>query len=156
MKKVGIGIDYSNICKDYNTSYLDRDNTDPATKKCMKEVLAWAQRFLSELLENFEYKMFHLHSPTEVKLEEIASKRFLFYSLEKEITLQSYVLQKEYTQYDSLAAWEAKSIEGILIQNDEDGEGIYFYLNEDSDEYQWITNKLKDFSLDEVPFQAIR
>jgi hypothetical protein len=156
MKKTGIGIDYSNICKDYNTSYLDRDNTDPATKKCMKEVLAWAQGFLSELLENFGYDMYHLHSPTEVKIEEIASKRFLFYSLEKEITLQSYVLQKEYIQYDSLAAWEAKSSEGILIQNDEDGEGIYFYLNEDSDEYQWITNKLKDFSLDEVPFQAIK
>jgi len=156
MKKIGIEIDYSNICKDYNTSYLDRDNTDPATKKCMKEVLTWAQGFLSELLENFGYNMYQLHSPREVKVEDIASKRFLFYSLEKEITLQSYVLQKEYIEYDSLAAWEAKSSEGILIQNDEDGEGIYFYLNEDSDEHRWITNKLKDFSLDEVPFQAIK
>ena len=106
MKKIGIGIDYSNICKDYNTSYLDRDNTDPATKKCMKQVLAWTQEFLSELLENFGYKMHHLHSATPVKIDDIASKRFLFYSLEKEITLQSYVIQKEYVEYESLAAWE--------------------------------------------------
>ena len=152
MKKVGIGIDYSNICKDYNTSYLDRDNTDPATKKCMKEVLAWSQGFLSELLENFGYTMHHLHSSTPVKIDDIASKRFLFYSLEKEITLQSYVIQTEYVEYGSLTAWENESSEGILIQNDEDGEGVYLYFNEDSKEHQWITDKLKDFSLDEVPF----
>ncbi len=152
MKKVGIGIDYSNICKDYNTSYLDRDNTDPATKKCMKEVLAWSQGFLSELLENFGYTMHHLHSSTPVKVDDIASKRFLFYSLEKEITLQSYVIQTDYVEYGSLTAWENESSEGILIQNDEDGEGVYLYFNEDSKEHQWITDKLKDFSLDEVPF----
>lgn len=152
MSKIGIGIDYSNICKDYNTSYLDRDNTDPATSKCMKQVLHWTQNFLSELLENFGYNMYHLHSSTPVKIEEIASKRFLFYSLEKEITLQSYVLQKAYVEYGSLAAWATESSEGILIQNDEDGEGIYFYLNENSREHQWITDKLNDFSLEEVPF----
>jgi len=152
MKKIGIGIDYSNICKDYNTSYLDRDNNDPGTTKCMKQVLAWAQSFFSELLEHFEYNMYHLHSETAVKIEDIASKRFLFYSLEKEITLQSYVLRKSYVEYDSLAIWQTESDEGILISNDEDGEGIYLYLNENSDVHQWITTKLKDFSLDEVPF----
>ena len=154
MKKVGIGIDYSNICKDYNTSYLDRDNTDPGTKKCMKQVLVWTQGFLSELLESFGYKIHHLHSSTLVKIDDIASKRFLFYSLEKEITLQSYVIQKEYVEYESLGAWEIESTEGILIQNDEDGEGIYLYVNENSKEYQWITDKLKDFSLDDVPFHT--
>ena len=154
MKKIGIGIDYSNICKDYNTSYLDRDNTDPATKKCMKQVLAWTQEFLSEFLERFGYKMHHLHSATPVKIDDIASKRFLFYSLEKEITLQSYVIQKEYVEYESLAAWENENSEGILIQNDEDGEGVYLYLNENSREYQWIIDKLENFSLDDVPFHA--
>jgi len=152
MAKIGIGIDYSNICKDYNTSYLDRDNTDPATKKCMKQVLTWTQAFLTELLEHFGYNMYHLHSANSVKLEEIASKRFLFYSLEKEITLQSYVLQKEYVEYNSLAHWQTQSNESILISNDEDGEGVYFYLNENSNEYEWITNKLNNFALDEVPF----
>ena len=152
MKKIGIGIDYSNICKDYNTSYLDRDNTDPATSKCMKQVLAWTQEFLSEFLESFGYKMHHLHSATPVKIDEIASKRFLFYSLEKEITLQSYVIQKEYVEYESLSAWKTESSEGILIQNDEDGEGVYLYLNENSKEHQWITDKLKNFSLEDVPF----
>jgi len=154
MKKIGIGIDYSNICKDYNTSYLDRDNTDPATKKCMKQVLVWTQNFLSELLENFEYKMHHLHSDTPVKIDDIASKRFLFYSLEKEITLQSYVIQKEYVEYESLTAWELDTNDSILIQNDEDGEGVYLYLNENSKEHQWITDKLKNFSLEDVPFHS--
>ena len=152
MKKIGIGIDYSNICKDYNTSYLDRDNTDPATSKCMKQVLLWANEFLSEFLENFGYKICHLHSSTIVKIDEVASKRFLFYSLEKEITLQSYVLQNDYVQYESLTAWQTENNEGILISNDEDGEGIYIYLNESSKEYEWITDKLKEFSFDEVPF----
>ena len=152
MKKVGIGIDYSNICKDYNTSYLDRDNLDPATAKCMKQVLTWTNKFLSELVENFGYKLHNLSSDTPVKLDDVASKRFLFYSLEKEITLQSYVLQKEYIEYGSLATWELESEDSILVKNDEDGGAIYFFVNENSNEYQWLTNNLQDFSLDEVPF----
>ena len=154
MGKIGIGIDYSNICKDYNTSYLDRDNLDPATSKCMKQVLAWSSEFLSDFLENFGYNMYHLHSASSVSLDEISSKRFLFYSLEKEITLQSYVMQKEYVEYESLASWENTNSEGLLIQNDEDGEGIYLYLNENSKEHQWIITKLEEFSLDDVPFGA--
>lgn len=154
MKKIGIGIDYSNICKDYNTSYLDRDNNDPATKKCMKQVVSWTKNFLSELTENFEYNTYALSSDSTVKIDDIASNRFLFYSLEKDITLQSYVIQKEYAQYDNLAAWEIENNEGVLIKNDEDGEGIYFYFNENSQVHQWIVDRLKDFSLEEVPFQA--
>ena len=154
MKKIGIGIDYSNICKDYNTSYLDRDNLDPATSKCMKQVLSWTKELLSELVENFGYKLHNLSSDTPVTIDDVASKRFLFYSLEKEITLQSYVLQKEYIEYGSLAAWELESEDSILVKNDEDGGSIYFFVTEKSKEQQWIINQLQDLSLDEVPFQA--
>ena len=154
MGKIGIGIDYSNICKNYNTSYLDRDNKDPETTKCMRDVLTWMKGFLIDFLENFGYNMYHLHSANAVEIDEIASKRFLFYSLEKEITLQSYVLQKEFVAYSSLSAWADENNEGILIHNDEDGEGIYLYLDENSKEHQWITEKLKDFSLDDVPFHT--
>ena len=154
MKKIGIGIDYSNICKDYNTVYLDRDNTDPATKKCMKQVLGWSKEFISEVLENYGYNIYSLNSSIAVNVDDIASKRFLFYSLEKEITLQSYVLQKEYVEYGNIATWEAKNDEGVLIKNDEDGEGIYLYMNENSQVHQWIVDELKDFSLDEVPFPS--
>jgi len=154
MKKIGIGIDYSNICKDYNTSYLDRDNLDPATAKCMKQVLSWTKGFLSELVDNFEYKLHNLSSDTPVSIEDVASKRFLFYSLEKEITLQSYVLQKEYVEYGSLAAWELEDGNSILVKNDEDGGSIYFFVTQDSKEQKWIINQLQNFSLDEVPFQA--
>ena len=154
MKKIGIGIDYSNICKDYNTVYLDRDNTDPATKKCMKQVLTWTKDFISEVLKSFEYNMYSLNSPITVDVDDIASKRFLFYSLEKEITLQSYVMQKEYVQYDGLSAWEVESENSILVQNDEDGGSIYFFANEDSEVLPWIKNKLQNFSLDEVSLQT--
>ena len=154
MKKIGIGIDYSNICKDYNTVYLDRDNTDPATKKCMKQVLTWTKDFISEVLKSFEYNMYSLNSPITVDVDDIASKRFLFYSLEKEITLQSYVMQKEYIQYNGLSAWEVESENSILVQNDEDGGAIYFFANEDSEVLPWIKNKLQNFSLDEVSLQT--
>ena len=152
MKISGIGIDYSNICKDYNTVYLDRDNLDPATSKCMKQVLAWSNAFLSELLEHLECRLHNLSSSTTVKVEDVSSKRFLFYSLEKEITLQSYVIAKEYTHYDGLASWEQNNNNSILVKNDEDGGSIYFFVNEESPAYQWIKDSLKDFSLDEVEF----
>lgn len=151
MKKIGIGIDYSNICKDYNTTYLDRDNTDPATAKCMKKVLTWSKGFLSELLEHFEYKLHNLSSDASVKVEDVASKRFLFYSLEKEIMLQSYVIYNEYKEYDNVAIWEKENNDSILVKNDEDGGSVYFYLYENSDAHKWIVDKLKDFSLDEAP-----
>lgn len=154
MKKIGIGIDYSNICKDYNTSYLDRDNKDPATSKCMKAVLDWTKEFVSELLENFEYKIYNFNSSSLVTIDDIASKRFLFYSLEKEITLQNYLMIKEKPQYDSLAVWELKNDDSVLIKNDADGGAIYFFLTDNSGVYHWIVNKLKGFSLDEVDFEA--
>ncbi|NOR54873.1 MAG: hypothetical protein GQ531_01555 [Sulfurovum sp.] len=156
MKKVGLAIDYSDICRDYNTAYLDRDNLDPATKKCMKQVLTWSKTFLTELLEEFEVNLYNLSSTVAVKIDDVSSKRFLFYSLEKEITLQSFVMQKEFVQYDSLSAWEAESNETILVQNDEDGGCISFFFNENSPVSPWIKEKLKDFTLDEVPFEAIR
>lgn len=154
MKKVGIGIDYSNICKDYNTSYLDRDNTDPATSKCMKAVLAWSKEFLSELAERFEYKIYNFNSFALATIDDISSKRFLFYSLEKEITLQNYLMTKDKFQYDSLAVWELENDDSILIKNDEDGSGIYFYFTENSSVHQWILKTLNDFSLDEVDFHT--
>jgi len=156
MKKIGIGIDYSNICKDYNTVYLDRDNTDPATKKCMKNVLAWSHDFLSALLEHFDYKIYNVSSNVPVKVDDVSSKRFLFYSLEKEIMLQSYTIAKEYVEYDSLAAWEADESDTIMIQNEEDGGSVILFVNENSKEHQWIIDTLKDFSLDEVAFEAIK
>ena len=154
MKKVGIGIDYSNICKDYNTMYLDRDNTDPATSKCMKQVLTWTKGFISELADNFEYKIHNLSSTSPVTIDDIASKRFLFYSLEKEIMLQNYTMQKEYKEYESLSAWELEDNDSILLKNDEDGSCIYLFTSEDSQVRQWVADRLKDFSLDEVPFEA--
>jgi hypothetical protein len=154
MKKIGIAIDYSNICKDYNTSYLDRDNLDPATSKCMKKVLSWTKEFISKLLEEFKYKLHHLSSSTPVKIDDVASKRFLFYSLEKEITLQSYVMQKDFMLYESLSAWELASKDSVLIKNDEDGGCVYLFFSEDSNVKEWIKTNLKDFSLDEVPFEA--
>ena len=156
MKKIGIGIDYSNICKDYNTVYLDRDNTDPATKKCMKQVLTWAEGFLSDLLEQFDYKIHNVSSSVPVKVDDVAAKRFLFYSLEKEIMLQSYTISKEYVEYESLAAWEAEDRDTILIQNEEDGGSVILFVNENSKEYRWIMETLKEFSLDEVVFEAIK
>lgn len=154
MNIIGISIDYNNICKDYNTEYLDRDNNDPATSKCMKEVLNWTNDFLSELLEYFELKVHNLSSSSLISIKDIASKRFLFYSLEKEITLQSYVLHKEYTYYDNLTSWKLQNNDSVLVKNDEDGGAIYFFFNEDSPVYQWITNKLKEFSLDKIPFET--
>ena len=154
MKKIGIEIDYSNICKDYNTVYLDRDNSDPETKICMKKVMQWTHDFVAKLLENFDYNLYNLSSNTSVNIETIASKRFLFYSLEKEITLQSYVLKKSYIEYESLGAWEADESESILIQNDEDGGSILVFVNEDSLVLLWLKSYLKEFSLDEVDFEA--
>jgi len=153
MKKIGIGLDYSNICKDYNTVYLDRDNSDPATMKCIRSVLAWLDELLGEIIEEFAYKTYRLnHAPT-VNLSEIVSKRFLFYSLEKEITLQTYLLHHEDKTYNTLAQWASESSDSLLLKNDEEGEGLYFFVEENSTVHAWLKERLKAYSLDDVPFE---
>lgn len=154
MNKIGIGIDYNNICKDYNTVYLDRDNNDPATVGCMNKVMEWLRPFLSELIADRGYEIYRMNNSDALKLDEIVQKRFLFFSLEKEITLQSFVLETKTAHYESLAQWAETSEEGLLVQNDEEGEGIYFYFSENSKVHQWLTENLKAFSLDEVPFET--
>lgn len=150
MKKIGLGVDYSNICKNYNTAYLDRDNKDPATAKCMKSVVAWMEGILGASKAQFSYDLFKLSNDVTVPMDEVASNRFLFYSLEKEIMLQSYVLAPQYTHFDNATDWVNKADEGFLIQNDEDGEGVYFYFNEGSIEEAWLKEQLEAFSLEEM------
>lgn len=152
--KIGISVDYSNICKDYNTVYLDRDNDDRATVKCMKAVLEWTKGFVTELTETFGYNIYRINDSVSTEVDEVASKRFLFYSLEKEITLQKYLLQKEYRHYDPLSIWANEAENSVIIENDENGGCLYVYFNEDSKEHRWIIDKLHDFSLDEVSFEV--
>jgi len=152
MNKIGISIDYSNICKDYNTVYLDRDNDDKETRACMKKTMEWLSSFLSDLMQTFNFNIYRLNQNSSLDVEEIARKRFLFYSLEKEMLMQNFILQSEYIKYASLAKWGEESQNSLMIKNDDEGEGIYFYMQENSDIHNWILGKLKDFSLESVEF----
>ena len=154
MNKIGIGLDFSNICKDYNTVYLDRDNDDPATIGCMKKALQWFDAFFSELLETFDYKVYRMNQDSVVALSEIVKKRFFFYSLEKEILAQTFIMQKVGIAYDSLNDWGTNATNSLMIKNDEEGEGVYFYVEENSELHTWIVDKLSDCTLDEVPFNV--
>ena len=153
MKKIGLGLDYNNICKDYNTVYLDRDNNDPETVKCMSKVLDWFKEFFADLMQTFEYELYRLDQPSALAIKEIVQKRFFFYSLEKEILAQTFVLQQETMSYNSLSEWSKAGQNSLLIQNDDEGEGVYFYFIENSELHKWLLEKLSDYSLDEVPFQ---
>jgi hypothetical protein len=154
-KKIGIGIDFSNICKDYNTVYLDRDNDDPETIACMKRVLQWYNAFFLELLEYFDYKIYRMNQDSSIELSEIVNKRFFFYSLEKEILAQTFVMQKEDIAYNGVNNWGKNATDSLMIQNDEEGEAIYFYMEENSDIHRWIINKLSNFTLDKLPFVEV-
>lgn len=78
MSIIGLGLDYSNICKDYNTVYLDRDNDDPATTACMRKVLQWFDPLLTELMEAFGYNIYRMNQDTPVPLNEIVKKDSFF------------------------------------------------------------------------------
>lgn len=154
MKKIGLGLDYNNICKNYNTVYLDRDNDDRATVTCMKEVLVWSKALFSELLEAFEYNLYRMNYDIPLDLGEIVQKRFFFYSLEKEIIAQTFILQKDNKIYGSLKDWSSQESEGVVIQNDDEGEGMYLYCNEGSAVHQWLMERLSDCSLDDIPLEG--
>ena len=152
MKKIGLGLDYNNICKDYNTVYLDRDNNDMETVACMRKVLDWFNEFFTDFLKTFDYELYRMNNDTSVALGELVKKRFFFYSLEKEIMAQTFLLQKEKISYDNLAEWSQSADESLMIQNDDEGEGVYFYFDENSEIHKWLVAKLSDCSLDDIPF----
>lgn len=153
MNKIGLGLDYNNICKDYNTVYLDRDNNDPATVKCMETVMDWYKEFFTDFMTTFEYELYRLNQPKPLALKEIVQKRFFFYSLEKEMLAQTFVLQKETMAYHGLSEWSKDGENSLLIKNDDEGEGVYFYFIENSEIHKWLLTKLSDCSLDEIPFE---
>ena len=69
---------------------------------------------------------------------------------------QTFVLQKETMEYNSLSEWAKAGQNSLLIQNDDEGEGVYFYFDENSDAHKWLIEKLSDCSLDEIPFRTFR
>jgi len=152
MKKIGLSLDYNNICKDYNTVYLDRDNTDKDTFNCMNKVMSWFKPLLLELMQEFGYNLYRLNQTAKLKPEDIVQKRFFFYSLEKEIIAQTFILKTDDTLYGSLGDWASSDVPSVLIQNDDEGEGIYFYFIEDSAEHHWIVEKFKEYTIDIIPF----
>ena len=155
MKKIGICIDYGNICTNYNTVYLDRDNNDPNTVDCMNKVMHWLKPFLSELMKTFEYGIYRFKHEPVLKIEEIVKKRFLFYSLEKALTAQTFVLQTTYTEYESLTQWATNAKDSLLVRNDDEGEGMYFYFEEHSTVHEWFKAKIKEEDWDEIPFSEV-
>jgi hypothetical protein len=96
-----------------------------------------------------------MNQDTEVELNQIVKKRFFFYSLEKEILAQTFVMQKKGIAYNGLNDWGKNATDSMLIQNDEEGEGIYFYVEENSKIHTWLINKLSDCTLDDVPFVEV-
>jgi len=156
MKIVGLGLDHSNICIDYNTMYLDRDNNDPATVKCMTSVLKFYEAFFTALSKEFNYELYRLNHDVLLPQKEMVKKRFFFYSLEKEITMQTFLLQSEPKVYDSIEAWSKDSKNSLVIQNDEEGEGVYFYCEENSNLHTWLEDKLSLYSVDTMAFEEMR
>lgn len=150
MQKVGLGLDYSNLCKGYNTVYLDRDNDDRETIACMDTVMKWFKVFLSEFLERFESEVYRMNQASAVGLGEIVQRRFFFYSLEKEMILQTFILQQEDYLYDSWNEWLEAGQNTLLIKNDDEGEGVYFYCEKDSEIHRWLLDRLAGYSLDEI------
>jgi len=148
MKKIAISIDYNNICKNYNTVYLDRDNTDRETSECMKKVMNWISEFLAELNETFSYKIYRMNSDSILSMDEIARKRFLFYSLEKEMLAQTFIFESSHINYETLNHWIEHDKNSVVIKNDDEGEGLHFYMNDNSEMHIWMLDKLKDFALD--------
>lgn len=153
MNKIGLGLDYNNICKDYNTVYLDRDNNDRETVQCMVKVMDFFKEFFTDFMQTFEYELYRLGQPKPLVLSEIVKKRFFFYSLEKEILAQTFVFQKETMAYNGLSEWSNNGENSLLVQNDDEGEGVVFYFIENSEVHKWLIQKLSDCSWDEIPFE---
>jgi len=154
MNKIGIGIDFSNICKDYNTMYLDRDNTDKETIVCMTQVVEWLKALLNKMVETYNYGIYRLNQNTSVTTDDVAHRRFLFYSLEKEMLMQTFVVQSRPIAYDTATQWAENAQDGMLIQNDTEGEGLFLFVEAHSALHIWLLEKLSHFSLEEVPFEG--
>lgn len=144
MEYVKLSLDYSAICTNYNTTYLDRDNTDPDTTACMDKVLGFVKEFVKEIMAQFNYMIYRGNCLQELEISEVVSKRFLFFSLEKEITLQNYSFQTKPFEYLNEEQWLEKNENGILLLNEEEGESLMIYVEKGSRIHKWIIDNYKN------------
>ena len=145
-----ITIDYAQLCPKFNTTYLDRDNTDPKTVACMHAITNYFDILLSTLKERFGLQLYRMGHDQTLSNKELCTNRFLFYSLEKEITKQSFILSALFVPIHHTDAWQKIKDAPLLITNDAMGEAIYIYLDDNSKAGEWLLHELKNFDKEKL------
>ena len=140
-----ITIDYALLCPDFNTTYLDRDNTDPKTVACMHAIIDFFDELLDELKSCFDLSLYRVGHNEPQPNSALCTNRFLFYSLEKEITKQNFLLSKPFQPIDGIDDFFEKGIEGVFVTNDKMGEATYLYVDDSNKIGRWLLERLEQF-----------
>jgi hypothetical protein len=118
--------------------------------KCIKSILD----FVKELIDEFISRNYIIHSLKEkkqVSFDELLKPIFLFLSIKLLNKETPYILTNDSVRisgYDDELLWIKNEKDGIVILNDEDGQCLYFYLNDECKKHEWIVEYLQKYGIE--------
>jgi hypothetical protein len=116
--------------------------------KCIKSILS----FIKELTDEFigrNYIIYSLKEKKQVHFDELLKPIFLFFSVKLLNKETLYIVTNDSVcidGYDELL-WIKNEKDGIVVSNDEDGQCLYFYLNDECKKHEWIVEYLKPYNV---------
>lgn len=138
-----IFIDFSkNFCNE--TTVIYREDTNSKTETCKNNIIIFFKELLQNLQQKFNIEIFHIDSKEKIIDFFETAETFLFYSAEnaleyQELLCTSFENKLDINSIDDIYLHDSNS---LVISNDWDGDGLYFYINPDSDIYLWFLENL--------------
>ncbi|MDR2790131.1 MAG: hypothetical protein LBB59_04080 [Campylobacteraceae bacterium] len=153
-----IWLDYKNFeySKDIiiYTEYIDADEK---VSIYAKNIAIWVETLIYKL-EKCKYKIYSINRQQEVSFKTLTQKEFLFYSVKNALEYQEFFItaddidMKNYKNINELLT--NKNFNGVAMSNDCNGFGLYFFINDNYVEYNWIVEYLKPYNPDIFNYSA--
>jgi hypothetical protein len=137
----GMYLKYSHVHLN-NKLYIYREHikTEADTMKSANAITKWVEDLCRQFENEHKYKVYSCGIQATVSFEELVRDDFLFYSIDDAQEYKEYLIAESGTiakNYSDLNDWSAKNGNGIIISNDADGIGLYFYFNDSAVPCDW-------------------
>ena len=139
---------YKNFSSCKELDYIYQNSTNIEALTCMNDIKEFLTKLVSMIKYNHNYKVFSMKDNLEVEYIDICDDKFLFYSSENALEKQEFFLNIDSNNNSiTFSQWYNNSKEGIVLENDEDGGGLYIHFNKNLISYEWLIKYLINFQI---------
>jgi hypothetical protein len=115
--------------------------------KCIKSILDVTEELIDKFIAR-NYVIYSFKNKTQASFDELLKPAFLLFSIELLNEETIYVVANDnicIDGYDDEFFWIENEKNGIIIANDDDGQCLYFYLNDECKKHEWLAEYLQKY-----------